>query len=449
MPKLDFLDNQFAHSEAMGGLVIDMGEPLNLALPKKESATPVPKDENTSEKVAYWGDENDFPQKVIEDAELSTELPALLDWKARVLQGRRVLPFIENYDDESGDFKYTFVDDEEIREFLNQLTTKRYFREAATDFKWFWNVFPELIKSESGDKIVQIVAADASFCRWSKMNNKGKIERCYINANWPDAKVDDPETIDRKVIDIYAKDPIGDLKKDRATTNIIYPITYPSPGKVYYQLAPWNGYRTSGWQKIAQSVPKSKAKMTAHLLSAKYILQIPFGYWPAIYKDWEKLKPEEQLEKKKAKVKEINDKLTGDENAGKTILVEVGFDANGKEIPGWKIEPIKGHEVNKEQLEDSREASEHLMRALGVDPTLVGDGPGKKMGGGSGSDKRIAFNITVALMQPYRDVILEPLYFIADYNGWLQKYPNLVFRTIEIKLETLDKNHKTATETTE
>lgn len=87
------------------------------------------------------------------------------------------------------------------------------------------------------------------------------------------------------------------------------------------------------------------------------------------------------------------------------------------------------------------------MRAVGVDPTLVGDGPGKKMGGGSGSDKRIAFNIYVALLQAYRDVILEPLYFIAEYNGWRKKYKGLKFKTVEVELQTLDQGN-TAKETT-
>uniref|UniRef100_F4C2D1 Phage portal protein n=1 Tax=Sphingobacterium sp. (strain 21) TaxID=743722 RepID=F4C2D1_SPHS2 len=448
MAEVKFIDDQYALIGEQGDILVDMGEPLDLLPPAKPSATPVEKDQNTSEVIAFWGEDNDFPQKVIEDAELSTEIPALLDWKGRVLQGRRVLPFLEEWDDAKQDFIYKYVPDQDIIDFLNQRTTKRYFQEAANDFVWFWNVFPELIKSESGDKIAQIVCQDASYCRFEKMDKKGKVNYCYINANWPDAKVDDPETIKRKVIDPYQFDAIEVIKADRATTNYIYPVSYPSPGKNYYQLAPWNGYRTSGWQKIAQAVPKSKAEMTAKLLSAKYILSIPINYWPTIYKDWAKLKPEEQREKKKQKVSEINTQLTGAENAGKTILTEVGYDINGKEIPAWKIEPIKGHEVNKEQLEDSREASEHLMRALGVDPTLVGDGPGKKMGGGSGSDKRVAINIYIGLQQPHRDVILEPLNFIAEFNGWKASYPNLVFRTIEIRLETLDKNHQTTSETT-
>jgi len=76
---------------------------------------------------------------------------------------------------------------------------------------------------------------------------------------------------------------------------------------------------------------------------------------------------------------------------------------------------------------------------LDLDPTLVGDSPGKNMGSGSGSDKRVAFNAKVALLNPHRELLLEPLYFIAEYNGWKAKYPRLEFKFIEVELETLDK----------
>ena len=136
--------------------------------------------------------------------------------------------------------------------------------------------------------------------------------------------------------------------------------------------------------------------------------------------------------------------LTGVENCGKTILVEAGFDNSGNPIPSWKIVPIEDKLRDGNFLEDSREASRHLRSALNLDSALIGDDQGKTLGGGGGSDKRIAFNISAALMQPYREVLFEPIYFIAEYNGWLDRCPNLKFKTVEIQLETLDKAHQTS-----
>lgn len=422
-----------------GSLIVDIGETLNLGELKVKPVNPkIKEDGGGSDDIAPWGEDNDFPQRVIEIAELSTEIPTMLDWKARLLIGKGVVAMERYFDKDKAKYQYKEIQDDEIDLFLTDTTTKRYLYDAATDFVWFANVFPELIKSKDGKSIAYIGTQDASFCRWQRMDKTGKIKYCYVNANFPDAKATDEETAKIDVIDPY------DFEKVEAVRNgkdrYIYPISSPSPGKIYYQLAHWNGFITSTWAEISRMVPKSKTAMMKQLLSAKYILQIPFSYWPMAYKDWSKLTQEEQLNLKKAKVKEINDKLTGVEANGRTILMEVGFDpATGKEIPGWKITPVEQAIQGGENLEDSREASQHLMRALDLDPTLVGDSPGKNMGSGSGSDKRVAFNAKVALLTPHRELLLEPLYFIAEYNGWKAKYPRLEFKFIEVELETLDK----------
>ena len=442
--EVEFLDKQYALI-GKGDVLVDMGVVNNLAPLSKPPSSPKIKGVSQSSDIANWGDDNDFPQKVIEAAEQSTELPALLDWQARALQGKEVVAFQRYFNEESQKWAFKPVVDTDIDSFLQDTTFKRYMREAPTDFFWFWNVFPELIKSLDGKSIAYLGTQDASFCRWSRMDNKGSVKKCYVNAKWPEAKITDPETLTYDVIDPYSNTRVEDVQNSKANA-FIYPVSYPSPGKSYYQLSKWNGFLTSGWADIARRIPQSKRSLLERMLSAKYILQIPVNYWPSAYKDWNKSTMDQQMQIKKTKVKEVNDQLTGSLNEGKTILVEVGYDLTGKELPGWKIVPIEQVKIDGNNLEDSREASEHLMRALGVDPTLVGDGPGKKLGGGSGSDKRVAFNIYVALLQPYRDVILEPLYFIAEYNGWIKKYPGLCFKMIEIELETLDKSHSTSKE---
>src|SRR5690606_35638874 len=391
-------------------------------------------------------EENDFPQKVITVVESSTEIAPLLDWQSRAMQGREVVAMQRYYDAEAKEFKERAVEDPEIDNFLQDTTSKRYLREASLDFFYFWNVFPVLIKNVKGDKIVYIGTQDASCCRWSKQDKHGVITKCYVNANWPDAQTSDDSTITYPVIDPYSTERIEDVRNSK-DVRFIYPISYPSPGKVYYQLSKWHGFIVSGWADIARSIPQAKKSMMKRVLSAKYVLRIPINYWPAVYSDWKDMTSDQKLAKKKEKLKEINDQLTGMENAGKTIMNEFGKDMfTNQDVPAWEIVEIESNTKSGEHLEDSREASEHLMRAVGVDPTLVGDGPGKKMGGGSGSDKRIAFNIYVALLQAYRDVILEPLYFIAEYNGWRKKYKGLKFKTVEVELQTLDQGN-TAKET--
>ncbi|WP_342645005.1 hypothetical protein [Mucilaginibacter sp. CSA2-8R] len=392
---------------------------------------------------ASWGDDNLFPQNIIEMSSRSTELPSLLEWKARAALGKEVLPFTRSYDAATGTLKDEFCNDPKILAFLSSIPTKRYMREAYNDFFWFWNVFPDLIKSKGGDEIAYIGVNEAAHCRWSVQNDKGIIEKCWISPNWGTGMVKEDNALILPVIDPYNWNAVEDIKKN-TSNRFVYPISFPSPGKTYYQLSTWDGFRTSGWMAIAEKIPVFKQHLMKNQMHIKYLITIPSNHWENHYEGWHNKSEEEQMQLKRKTLTEINDRLTNVENAGKSIMNEVSIDAEGKVQPGWKIEVIDDKFKEGAYLEDSQEASAHLMRALGLDPTLVGQGPGKNMGAGSGSDKRIAFNLYCALQNPYRDVVLEPFHFIADYNGWKEKYPTLTFKTVEVELETLDKSHQTS-----
>src|SRR5690606_10823192 len=359
MGKVEQIDNRFS-LVGDGQILVDVGDPLNLGEIKKQPATPKEKEQGGGDDVAPWGEDNDFPQRLITVVENSTEIAPLLDWQARAMQGREVIAVQRVYDDSSGKFVERAINDEEIDDFLQDTTTKRYMRESSIDFFYFWNPFPELIKNIKGDKIAYIGTQDASFCRWSKQNKAGIIEKCYVNANWPDAKASDKETIVYPVIDPYSTERIETVRQSKEQ-RWIYPISYPSPGKVYYQLAKWHGFIVAGWAEIARSIPQAKKSMMKRVLSAKYVVRIPINYWPAVYPDWPKLSNDEKLTKKKLLLENINDQLTGSENAGKTIMNEFGKDPiNNQDIPAWEIKEIESTQKSGEHLEDSREASEHL-----------------------------------------------------------------------------------------
>lgn len=421
---------------------LDTGHIVNLGTEYKPGAdanSPKPELNESGSVVAFWGDENDFPQTVIERAIVDTEIPALLDWKGRALQGREVVAVNLVWDEELEDFKPVRVNDQEINDFLQSIFFRRYWREGSVDFVWFANIFPDMIKSESGDLIAYLGVHRAEWCRWKKQNKDGVIELCYVAPNWPASKPDDEHTMDHPVVDPYDPE-VVDKVKGMSKNRFVYPVNYPTPGASYYPRAPWAQFVFSDWYELKQLIAKMKVQLQKKLFAARWIISIPVQYWDAVYPDWSDYKPEKRRDLKLKKLKEIEGSLTGAENAGKLILSEVGRDAAGNELPAWKIEPITDNSKGGENLEDSREASQHLMRGMQTDPTLVGDSPGKTgAGGGSGSDKRIAFNMYVALLQPYRDVLLEPLYFIAKYNGWLDRYPNLRFKVLEVELETLDK----------
>lgn len=393
--------------------------------------------------IALWGDDNLFPQNIIALAEQSTELPSLLDWKSRAAQGLEILPYNRKWNDQTQKLEDELIQDPEILNFFTSIQTKRYIREAYNDFFWFWNVFPDMIKNEDGDKIAYLGCHDASWCRWWLTNDKGVVEKCTVSSNWPNGQYGDNRYFKTfPVVNPYQWDAVDALKADSGIQRFVYPISYPSPGKTYYQLATWDGIRTSGWLELAAQIPAWKKALMENQMNIKYLIKIPTNYWPAVYPKWDEMTEEEQLAKKELKLDELNKKLTGVVNAGKSILNEVGYDDTGKQLPGWDISVIQDQLKDGAYIEDSQEASAHLLRALGLDGTLVGQGPGRDLNAGGGSDKLIAFNMYCALQGPYRDVVLEPIYFIARYNGWMDKYPLFKVKTIEADPTALDVSKK-------
>jgi hypothetical protein len=59
-----------------------------------------------------------------------------------------------------------------------------------------------------------------------------------------------------------------------------------------------------------------------------------------------------------------------------------------------------------------------------IDSTLIGTLPGKGQSAGSGSDKSVAWNIQMARSRGEQQLQLQALDFIAQYNGWNNKYLN-------------------------
>jgi hypothetical protein len=430
VPELEFRGDDLA---LYGDIIIDMYTPD----PVVELDSPRPKETGT-EVYSPWGETNDFPQQVIAKVEADTELGALLDWKGRLLQGKEVIAMQLVWSDEKKDYVAQRVNDQEIMDFLSDIAWQRYWREACVDFTWFQNIFPDLIKSKGGKTIATISCHQAAWSRFGKMDNKGTIKKAYVSAMWPDAKVGDDYTQEHNVVDPYASDVIETTKKNKALKRFVYPVNYPSPGKAYYSLSPWIAFLNSDWYKLKNLIPKWKLKFMEKLLSAAKILTIHKGYWRTHYKDWDALSRDEQLDLKKKKVGEISKSLSGIEGVGTTILSETIVDDAGNSVPAITITAIDNGFTKDTQLETSQEGSQHLMRGLNVDPTLIGNGPGRGNDAGSGSDKRIAMNIGTALLTPYRNVILEPLKFKAKYDGWTERIKNLFFVVVEVDLGTLD-----------
>lgn len=424
-------------------VLVTTGKPSNSAY-NSNLVNPIVYDARASA-LGYvpWGPRNDFPQQIIEMIGKSTIIAPTLDKKVCMAQGQAVMPVQMDWD-ESGKQKYTVVKDPEIWNFLWHPSTEKFINESLTDLFTFYNVFPKLTFSINHKKILKIETEEAAFCRFGLQNQYGFCDKVFVNANWPRATISDPLTNTYSAINPYAYDLVS-AAKGISDDSFIYPVSYPTPGKTFYQLAHWDGARQSGWMEVIEQIPKFKKYLLEHQATLQFHIELPDYYFQEKFGDaYRKADEATKLAMRTKEMQQWNDILTGAKNAGKSIASIFKTTNNGKDkVQGVTITPIDNKLKDGQYIDDNQEAMSNLLYALGVDPTLLGFAPGSKMGAGSGSDKREAFLIFLATVDPYRRKILEPFNFIAQYNGWRDKYPFLRFMFQDTILTTLDKGKST------
>lgn len=380
----------------------------------KKAVKPINKDSTEVDgEVAKWGADNLYPQNLYKDIKKSSIVGPTLNWKARALYSGGLV--YGNYDDAG---KFQLATDDRVHSFLRKAKINRtYVLPAALNFYYFNNIFPETVLSDDRSQVVNITCQKSSYCRFSRQNERtGLSEKVFISANW-DKNPSKKDMLWLPTVDTdYDPEGFVQLHKSR---RFIYPVSYPSIDETYYSLAAWNSIRESGWYDVAQSIPAFKKAFYENGITIRYQLEIMDWYWTERYSDWEGLGDDDKVKRYKDTLKDFNDHLTGKEKGFKTVMSMKKYNPDSGQIESaWTITPLKNDKLDVNAVAESQEASSHLLFALGVHPTLIGNTPGNKMGAGSGSDQRVAFNHYMSLCQSEQDLILEPLQFAFDYNGW-------------------------------
>lgn len=417
---------------------------LPSAMPSVKPAAPKERNygmKSMFDNVQPWGEDNNFPRNIIDLYTKDPIIPETFNKKVAMINMSDVIPVqVIGYNPDDSEI-IQHVDDDEIYTFLNNVSNKRYLQETTIDLVWFFNAFPELIMSRDRSKILYISHQEAAFCRFEKKDSQAEIQNVHLNANWPQVQENDPLTIKRKCLNPYRYDRI-DWARNLSQGSFIYPINIPTPGCEFYQLATHDSIRTSGWLDIHLLVPRFKKAMMQNEMTIKYHIKVDPKYWELLYtrESWIKWSLDVKKAKKRAWLTEMNKTLTDVENAGVSIMTEKIWDQVGNKYQEYvEITSVTENMREGKYIQDGLEAAANLFYAMGIDPTIVGFAGGDKMGARSGgSDKREAWLILTAMLKPFRDPILEPYYFAAEFNGWTKKYPRLKFRHRDVILTTLD-----------
>jgi hypothetical protein len=403
--------------------------------------TPVDKETATGT-IAPWGPGNDFPQQVLAAISKSTIIKPVLDWKTRAVYGKGIIYGKVIGFQEDGSEIFQRVNDHVVKEFFRKSNLNRFGFEGIQGLMYFANAFPELVLSNDRSQITSISIQDTPYCRYSAQTAGEAVPQwVYISANWPAAQPGDGYTTKVPVLDVYY-DVVESLRNDTRGFKYIYPLSLPSPGQALYQLAVWNVIIKSGWLDVALAIPEFKKQLFINQLSIKYIIEADIRYWEWKYPDWAEKKEGERKGLIAEELEAFEKTMAGTDGAGKSILaVTMPDPAGGPPIKVFTVTAIDDKIKSGLYIEDSQEASSHHYTALQVDPTLSGISPGKGMGAGSGSDKRVAFNAFIATHAFYQDLILEVLNLVRDFNGW---DPELEFRFLNPEINTLDTNSETS-----
>lgn len=441
----------------------------------KKSGTAVPiKELQLALKVAPWGEDNRFPQNIVDQLDYYGLGKAALEWKAKALYGAGILPgkvtgFEENAEVFEPLDRATY---KPVYDFLENRAMFRFHIEYLMDWVWFGNCFPEVIFSAGGDQITHFVHQESCDCRYKQMNESGDIDTVYISKLWgmaksqfakfdPDKRVlglyENPREVTEvdgvyvkqlDAIDMYdylnsAKEIAARLKDKDGMKSCIFPTNFPSPNKTYYQVPSWDGARLGGWIEIACKIPQILKMFLKKGQKIQYHIEVPESYFEKKFtrEGWATMQKDEKKVKKARLVllKEMDEYLTSEKAAFSTFVSFFDIDPIKKEEVGRiKITPIEGkYAIDKEILTTSA-ADLQFLAATGVHPTLFGAGT---IGTGAqrtgGSDQREAFLIYNSLLNLERQVAFEPLYLARDFNGWEN---DIVFRVIDTKLTTLDEN---------
>ena len=391
--------------------------------------------------IVPWGQNNLLPEEVLEIVYRNPVMTTGLLFNIQVSYGQGIQPF--RYVVENNIRKVRPVyDNKEINTFFEENNINGYLLEQMTDLNFFYNVFPEIILNRDVPekrKIISLNHKEACFSRWDSMNPAtGEIEYHFYSAEWSKGHREDTVAVTPV---LSASHPIQDLRnriaRGEKRFRYIVPVNFPTPGKTYYQKPYWYSIIESGWADFASQILTFKKALLANQMSIKYHVQLADNYFEEIFAREGITDDKRRKERVRKEYKSINDFLSGEAKAGKSVISYVKQTMDGKEFPRMKITALENHFKGGEYIEDTEEVSNIMSYGLGVHPSLIGASPGKNKGSFSGTDKRELFIIKQALLKPVRDMILRPFYLIKAINRWPE---DIQFGIPDLVLTTLDEN---------
>lgn len=375
----------------------------------------------TSNKVAYWGSNNLYPQEVLEIIKSNLTLSAGFNKRCNAIFANGI---ITKKDKEQVDYQ-PYID------FVNNhVHWDRDIMQRIRDLvRWGWCT-QEMIFSDDFYEVLATKTHKTKNCRKSLQNPRTLFrESVFVNLQWDMKRVEDKEYVN-EIPYIYEEFNVVNLLKKRINKqNYIY-ITELASDEENYPQMPWTSIIESGWLDINNNEPKFIKFLIQNKATLNYAIKIKDWYWTELYKDWKEIGAAEKKKRKKLELDGFNRMMTGVEATGRSIIIDVktaylSSRLNEKQVgiqnlkdfqEAWEIVPIPVNQFDGSLKEDSNTARMETMFAIDLDPSTFGSTPQQNRQGGS--DKQQSYNIALTTDEYVRRQVIHHLKFIRDYNGW-------------------------------
>lgn len=433
-----------------GKEIIKFSDNSDIATDKESNAIPVvPKGKSQPIEFVPRGRNNNMMYDIMKKIGHNVTVGSNIEFKNKVIYGDGVMVYRKYRDPSTGKIVKEEVLPEEYPEIFEFIENNNYSlirHEIANDLAIFYDSYVEyLFDSNNPPKLVQIKSKEATCSRISKIDEKtGKSEWHGYSAEWHKGSPEDviaTPLLDRqsslrdmkiRMGKLPNKDGKNEIVKER---NFIHNIRINTPGRFYYSRPYWWSVFASGWYDFSSAIPVYKKALIKNQMTLRYVIYIKDTFWDKLYKAQNLTADEEKVQCREEFLKEMNDFLAGEENAGKAFVAEFRYDKiKGFEDKDIIISALTNQQIGGEYIEDSEEVSNTICYAMGVHPSIIGSSPGKGKSI-NGTEARELFTIEQALMKMYQDATLEPLYFAKAINDWPK---DIYFSITNCQLTTLD-----------
>lgn len=385
---------------------------------------------SSSQKFVSWGENNDMPSLIAQELGRNAILYRAYEFNQRVHAGEGLSYYKVVV--KGGKRYIEFFEDSEIDEWFGENDVNGWLWNALTsDYEATGNIFPELVMNLGRNKIARLFRQDPFMCRWGKQDaSKRDVTQLFVHAEFEKFKEQDATVLDV----LNSKMPLEDLLSRKSGFNFVLRVRPVSLGRYYYETSGPEVLINSGTLQISRDIKTTMKSLLKNQATMLWHIEISDEYMEFRYGKNNWLKLSNDKTKREKAFKEIKDEidkyLAGAENAGKTLLTGCYY-RNGNKQSGVVITPLKNQLEKGAWLPDLQQMISDIYQGMGVDPSSVGGFGNQNRTMNSGSEKKNSFSITESTFSADQAITTSPFMFVAKYNGWLKRIPNLRFGVVK------------------